>query len=305
MRQANLSKRSLITVFITMMLLLSFGACAMASSNPAAKKAIVVASFGTTFDDSRKLNIESVVEDVKAEFPDYDVRLAFTSKIIMKRLDDRGIHYDSLEVMLDKLKKEGYQEVVVQPTLLTAGEEYDNKIMAAVNKYLQAKSFDKLVVGRPVLSYKGEAGKPDDFMILANALKKQLPQLQMPGKTVVFMGHGSPHRHNPAYAALQDAFNSMNLNVVIGVVEETDHPNFEDVLTNLKEKQYKSILMMPLMLVAGDHANNDMAGEEPDSWKNQLISHGFKVDTYVHGLGENPAVRAIFVQHVRDAILGL
>ena len=294
------------TVFllITVLLLWSFSVSAMAAGSPEVKKAIVVTSFGTTFDDARKLNIESIVEDVRAAFPDYDVRLAFTSRIIMKRLAERGIYYDSLEATLDKLQQEGYQEIVVQPALLTPGEEFDNKIMPAVEKYREAGSFDKLLVGRPMLTYNGEDGKPDDFLILAKALKTQMPKTDIAGKAVILMGHGSPHRHNPAYETLQAAFDALKMQVVIGVVEEADYPNFKDVLTALADQQYQTVLLMPLLLVSGDHANNDMAGDDPSSWKNQLVSRGFAVEAYMHGMGENPAIRAIFVQHVRDALLG-
>ncbi|MCX7781668.1 MAG: sirohydrochlorin cobaltochelatase [Negativicutes bacterium] len=288
------------------MLLFSLTALAAAQAvhGTAAKKAIVVTSFGTTFDEARAANIDSVENAIKAGFPDYDVRRAFTSKIVMKRLAERGIIIDSLEEALAKLKKEGYREVVVQTTLLTPGEEYDNKVMAVVNKHLQAKSFDKLVVGRPLLTYQGENGTTDDFLVMANALKQQMPVLQLPDRAVVFMGHGSPNRHNPAYGLLQAKLTEIGLNAVVGVVEETDHPNFADALKMLEEKGYKKVVLMPLMLVAGDHANNDMAGDEDDSWKNLLKKEGYQVQTYLHGLGENTAVQEIYVQHVRDAILG-
>lgn len=295
------------TLLITLMLLVSFTAFAAAhEGHETMKKAIVVTSFGTTFDDARAANIESVEKAIKASFPDYEVRRAFTSKIVMKRLAERGILVNDLEQTLANLKKEGYREVVVQTTHLTPGEEFDNKVMTVVNKHLQAKSFDKLVVGRPLLTYQGDNGRQtDDFMVMTNALKQQIPVLQLPDRAIVFMGHGSPHRHNPAYGLLQKELTEAGLNVVVGVVEEVDHPNFEDALATLKERGYKKVVLMPLMLVAGDHANNDMAGDEDDSWKNLLKKEGFQVDTYLHGLGENTAVQEIYVQHVRDAILGL
>lgn len=269
-------------------------------------KAIVVVSFGTTFADSRKACIESVENAIKDAFPDYEVRRAFTSKIVMKRLAERdNIYVDDLEKALEKLHNEGYKQVIVQTTHLTPGEEYDKKVIATVNKFNQAKKFEKINVGRPVLFYNGSNGTPDDFQILADALKSQMPVLHLEGRSVMFMGHGSPHQPNPAYQALQNKFDAMKIPVVIGVVEETDHPNFEDALALLKERNVKEVTLMPLMLVAGDHANNDMAGDEDDSWKNLLQKEGFKVNTYIHGLGENKAVQDIYVQHVRDAILGL
>ncbi|MBP2630278.1 MAG: Sirohydrochlorin cobaltochelatase [Firmicutes bacterium] len=264
------------------------------------KKAIVVVSFGTTFDDARSSCIEGVENRIKAAFPDYEVRRAFTSRIVMKRLAERGIYADTLEQALDRLKDEGYTDVVVQSTHLTPGEEYDKKIIAPVKDYETA--FQSIKIGRPILMNDGSDKTTDDFAVAMKALKKQLPAVQE-GQEIVFMGHGSPHQHNPAYQALQEKFDAAKLPVTIGVVEETDHPNFEDVAIRLAAKKtVKSIVLMPLMLVAGDHANNDMAGAEKDSWKNLLTDKGYQVSTYLHGLGENAAVQDIYVQHVKDAI---
>jgi sirohydrochlorin cobaltochelatase len=267
-----------------------------------AKKAIVVVSFGTTFPEERKESIEAVENKIRASFPDYEVRRAFTSKIVMKRIaENENIQIDSLEQALEKLSKEGYTEVVVQSTHLTPGEEYDNKVVNVVHKYV--KDFDKIAIGRPVLVYDGTNGMPNDFAIAAKALKKQMPKIKSHGRSVVFMGHGSPHQHNPAYGKLQQAFDTVGIHAVVGVVEEVDHPNFEDAVALLKERNIKRVILMPLMLVAGDHANNDMAGDEPDSWKNRFTGAGFKVtDIYLHGLGANPKFQDIYVQHIKDAI---
>ncbi|HMM22742.1 MAG TPA: sirohydrochlorin cobaltochelatase [Selenomonadales bacterium] len=301
--------RSAFTVLVAGMVMvtgLSNPSKAEASSKIGAetKKAIVVVSFGTTFPESRKACIESVENKIQQSFPDYEVRRAFTSTIVVKRIqENENIHIDSLEQALDKLKQEGFSEVIVQTTHLTPGEEYDKKVVAVVAKYGQA--FDKIVIGRPVLYFHGENGQPDDFAAVVKALRSQMPLLQKPDRAVVFMGHGSPHQPNPAYGALQERFDAAGLNVVVGVVEESDHPNFEDVKKALEDRKIKKVVLMPLMLVAGDHANNDMAGDESDSWKNQLIDEGLQVETYIHGLGENPAFQDIYVQHVRDAISGI
>lgn len=296
------SMKFYLSIFLVFAVVLGLGAAGGSSAEAAAKKAIVVVSFGTTFDDARTACIESVENKIRASFPDYEVRRAFTSKIVMQRLAERDIHVDSLEQALAKLRQEGYKEVVVQTTHLTPGEEYDKKVIAVVNDY--AKDFEKITVGRPVLTFNGENGTPNDFAIAVKALKTQMPKLQLTGQAVVFMGHGSPHQHNPAYAALQKQFDLAGINAVVGVVEETDSPNFEDVQAVLKERGIKRVILMPLMLVAGDHANNDMAGDEEDSWKNVLAADGYQVSTYLHGLGENTAFQNIYVQHVRDAIYG-
>jgi sirohydrochlorin cobaltochelatase len=278
---------------------------AQAVAEPAAKKAIIVVSFGTTYPEARKESIDALENRVRAAFPEYEVRRAFTSNIVMKVLRERdGIHVDTLEQALIKLKNEGYKEVVVQSTHLTPGEEYEKKIVAVATKY--AQSFDRLVIGRPALVYAGSAGQPNDFAIAVEALKAQMPILQLHDRSVVFMGHGSPHQPNPAYQKLQQEFDTQGVHAVVGVVEETDHPNFEDAVVLLKKRNVKRVILMPLMIVAGDHANNDMAGDEPESWKNLLKKEGFKVaDTYLHGLGANEAFQDIYVQHIKDAVNGI
>ena len=267
------------------------------------KKAIIVVSFGTTFAEARKSCIESVENRIGETFPDYDVFRAFTSKIVIKRLAERDqIYVSDLETVLTKLQAEGYDEVIIQTTHLTPGEEYDKKVLATVEKF--SSSFAKIAIGRPVLYYNGTNDKPNDFAIALEALKKQIPG-QLEDKTVVFMGHGSPHQHNPAYQSMQEHFDAIGLQAAVGVVEESDYPNLEDVLRILEERNVKKVILMPMMVVAGDHANNDMAGEDKDSWKNQFIAKGYEVETYLHGLGENKAFQDIYVEHVRDAINGL
>jgi len=271
-----------------------FAVTGIQSASAAAKQAIVVVSFGTTFDDAREKCIESVEKNIRMSFPEYEVRRAFTSRIVMKRLAERGMHNDTLEQALDKLKAEGYKDVIVQSTHLTTGEEFERKIVEPVKQY--SKDFNSIKIGRPILT------DYNDLYVAVEALEQQLP-VKKKGQEVVFMGHGSPHQHNPAYQALQDTFDAKRLPVTIGVVEETDHPNFDDVIARLSgKKNVKSIVLMPLMLVAGDHANNDMAGDEEDSWKSILEAKGYKVTSYLHGLGENKAIQDIYVQHIKDVI---
>lgn len=282
---------SFLTILMVVGLVSAVGA---SKADAAAKQAIVVVSFGTTFDDSRAKCIESVENKIKAEFPAYEVRRAFTSRIVMSRLAERGIYNDTLEQALDKLKAEGYSDVIVQSTHLTTGEEFEKKIVQPVAQY--KNDFKSIKIGRPILTTYA------DLYTAVDALKTQLPEMKK-GEEIVFMGHGSPHQHNPAYQALQNTFDAEKLPVTIGVVEETDSPNFEDVIARLEAKKgVKSVVLMPLMLVSGDHANNDMAGDEEDSWKSVLMERGYKVSTYLHGLGENKAVQDIYVQHIKDVI---
>jgi len=268
------------------------------------KKAIVVVSFGTTYAEARRSCIEPLENRIQQAFPQFDVYRAFTSKIIIKRLAERdNIHVEDLEAVLAKLQTAGYTEVVIQTTHLTPGEEYEKKVLAVVEQY--KKNFPKIAVGRPLLYFKGDDGTPDDFALAIAALQLQMSSELSKEQAIVFMGHGSPNQHNPAYGIMQEHFDKANINALVGVVEETDHPSFTDVQKSLAARGVKQIVLMPLLLVAGDHALNDMAGSDKESWDNQLKDQGYEVQTYLHGLGENTAIQDLYVQHVRDAIAGL
>lgn len=270
-----------------------------AAEAPTVKKAILVVSFGTTYADTRKVTTDAVEAKIKAAFSEYDVRHAFTSRIIIKKLAERdGIVVDTEKQALEKLKAEGYKEIVIQPLHVEAGDEY-SKLMRIVDKY--EKSFDKVSVGRPILYYTGQEGeKPDDYAIAIKALQDQLPKLGK-NEAVGLMGHGGVNPSNTAYAALQLKLQDAGLkNVFVFTVE--GYPTYENMVTALKANKIKKITLMPFMLVAGDHAQNDMAGDEKDSFKSQLTAAGFQVEAYIHGLGENKGIQDIYVQHVKDAI---
>lgn len=270
-----------------------------AAEAPTVKKAILVVSFGTTYADTRKVTTDAVEAKIKAAFPEYDVRHAFTSRIIIKKLAERdGLVVDTEKQALEKLKAEGYKEIVIQPLHVEAGDEY-SKLMRIVDKY--EKSFDKVSVGRPILYYTGQEGeKPDDYAIAIKALQDQLPKLGK-NEAVGLMGHGGVNPSNTAYAALQLKLQDAGLkNVFVFTVE--GYPTYENMVTALKANKIKKITLMPFMLVAGDHAQNDMAGDEKDSFKSQLTAAGFQVEAYIHGLGENKGIQDVYVQHVKDAI---
>lgn len=266
------------------------------------KKAILVVSFGTTYADTRKVTTEAVQNKIQAAFPDYEVRQAFTSRIIIKKLADRdNIKVDTEKQALDKLKAEGYTEVIVQPLHVEAGDEYD-KVNRVVEQYAKDKAFAKISMGRPILYFTGQEDRPDDYMAAINALQSQMPKLGK-GEAVAFMGHGGTNPSNTAYAALQLKLKDAGLNNVFVFTVE-GYPTIENVIKELKQNRVKKVTLMPLMLVAGDHANNDMAGDEDDSFKSQLIAAGFQVGTYIHGLGENTGIQDIYVQHIKDMIDG-
>ncbi len=258
------------------------------------KKGILVVSFGTSYADTRKVTIEACENKIAASFQDYEVRRAFTSNIIRKKLQERdNIQIDSFEEALTKMKEDGFTEVVVQPLHIIPGEEYSEKIIEPAAQFQD--SFKKLVIGRPILT------NIEDYKIAAEALKVQMPELKK-DQAVVFMGHGTHHPANACYSCLQLVLNDTYDNVFVGTVE--GYPTLDNIIPQLKEAGVKEVTLMPYMLVAGDHANNDMAGDEEDSWKTILKKEGFTVKTYIHGLGENPEYQNIYVQHVQDCIEG-
>jgi sirohydrochlorin cobaltochelatase len=270
-----------------------------AAEGPTVKQAILVVSFGTTYADTRKVTTDAVTGKIQAAFPGYEVRQAFTSRIIIKTLADRDkIKIDTEKQALDRLKADGYDEVVVQPLHIEAGDEYA-KLLKVVAEY--EKAFTKITLGRPLLYYTGQEGeKPDDYLIAIKALRTQLPKL---GKTaaVALLGHGGVNPANAAYAALQLKLEDAGCqNVFVFTVE--GYPALDNLKLKLKQNKIKKVILAPFMLVAGDHARNDMAGAEPDSFQSQLRKAGYQVESRIQGLGENPAIQAIYVQHVKDAI---
>ncbi|MCR4442789.1 MAG: sirohydrochlorin cobaltochelatase [Peptococcaceae bacterium] len=256
------------------------------------KKAILVVSFGTTHHDACKVTIEACEEEIARRFPGYETRRAFTSNIIRKTLKERdGMEIDDTGEALRKLKEEGFGEVIVQPLHIIPGEEYHEKVLKPAAPYRE--QFERLVVGRTVLA------AASDYAAAAEALKRQLPRLDE-DQAVVLMGHGSDHPANACYAMLQLVLMATLPRVFIAGVE--GYPGIGDVVSRLKAGGIKKVVLMPYMLVAGEHAKNDLAGDEDDSWKKMLEREGFEVSLYLHGLGENPAYREIFVRRVADCL---
>jgi sirohydrochlorin cobaltochelatase len=266
------------------------------------KKAILVVSFGTTYEDTLRLTIENTENKIRAAFPGYEVRRAFTSRIVIRRIAERdGVQIDTEKQALDRLCAEGYREVYIQPLHVVAGVEYE-KVKGQVGHYADAEiqMFDKIEIGRPLLYYMGQQGLPDDYLIAIRALEAQFPGLGSQ-KAVVFMGHGGVHPANAAYCALQAKLEEAGLNKAFVYTVE-GFPALDNVIARLQKIGVDKVTLMPFMLVAGDHANNDMAGHEPESARSRLNAAGIEVETYVHGLGENLAIQEIYIQHLRDVI---
>lgn len=264
------------------------------------KKAILAVSFGTTHADTRSLTIDKIEDKIRNTFEGYEVRRAFTAHQIIKVLRERdGLIIDTPEEALNKLREEGYSEVIVQPLHLIPGEEYEY-IKLVVHNYRHDGCFERIVLGRPALHFKGiEDSIPDDYDILIQSIKEIIPE----DETVIFMGHGSAHPANASYSCLQNVFGDKGYdNVYIANVE--GYPTIENIINKIKKRNYSEVTLIPLMLVAGDHAKNDMAGEDEDSWKNLLEKEGYKVRICLRGLGELDSFQNIYVNHIEDAIEG-
>ncbi len=247
-------------------------------------KGILVVSFGTSYDKARAC-IDAVENNIEKCFPNHEIRRAFTSGMIIKKLSARGICIDTVSEALDKLAFEGVKELLVQPTHLIAGIEYE-KMLGVVNA--SQDLFNSIKIGAPLLA--SEADQEELVKILVKEIQLQ------EGECLVLMGHGTEHVANCVYTKLQELFIAHgHPEVFVGTVEGT--PSGEDVLKSVKEKQYKKAVMAPLMLVAGDHALNDMAGEE-DSWKTMFEEEGIEVRTILKGLGVYQGVLDMYTNHV-------
>ncbi|MCI8982698.1 MAG: sirohydrochlorin cobaltochelatase [Hungatella sp.] len=256
--------------------------------------AILVVSFGTSYNESRKLTIEAVERDVALAFPECQVSRAFTSPTIIKLLRDRdGIVVDNVAQALDRAAAAGIRNLVVQPTHLMDGFEYHG-VVRQVEEHREL--FDQITVGRPLLSGK------EDFTAVARAVIDDTRKYSDGQSAMVFMGHGTEARSNQVYEKLQKTFGEEgSRHCYIGTVEAK--PGIEDVAAALKKKGiYRKVVLSPLMLVAGDHANNDMAGDGKDSWKTVLVREGYETECRIRGLGELKAVRKIYVDHAEEAL---
>ena len=261
------------------------------------KDAMVVMSFGTTYKDTRVKTIDATVDAIKAAHPNTKVITAFTSHIIRDRIQQKeGITYPTPEEALAELKKDGYTRVALASLDVIPGMEY-NYDAAVYNLY--KNDFKKMTLGTSLMYWMGQENQTDQVIETLKAVQSQFPKL---GKEdgLLIMAHGTPDPSNAYYSVIQDRIHTLGMkNVFIYTVEGT--PNLEQVIPQLKLHGIKHVTLMPFMMVAGDHANNDMSGNEPDSHKSILEKEGFKVDTYIHGLGENQNIRNLFVERANEA----
>lgn len=251
------------------------------------KTALVCVSFGTRVPAARK-NITAVEEALRAELPEADFFRVFTSPTIRRLLASNGETVWSMQDALDHLTDGTYERIIIQPTHFLYGLEYES-LKATVEE--ARNRFPALMLGVPLLS------QTCDLQALAHVLSEEFPAEKQ--KALVLMGHGTPHFSNVVYPAMQTVFHMMGRkDVFVGTVE--GWPQVDDICAELKSGGYTGVRVAPFMLVAGDHALHDMAGDEADSWKSVLTREGYAVECIMQGMGVLPGVQRLYRQHLRD-----
>lgn len=276
---------------------------------------LLVVSFGTSFNDSRAEDIGGIEKALQKAYPDWSVRRAFTAQIIINHVQARdGEKIDNMDQALQRAVDNGVKNLIVQPTHLMHGAEYD-ELSEAVASY--SDKFESVSIAEPLL---GEVGSADDSVnsdkeavakaVTAEAVKtagyESLDAAKEDGTAFVFMGHGTSHTAKISYSQMQSQMNVLGYdNVFIGTVEgEPEDTACEAVIEKIQEAGYKKVVLRPLMVVAGDHANNDMAGDDDDSWKSQFEASGVfdSIETQIAGLGQIPVIQDLYVSHTHAAM---
>ena len=278
---------------------------------------LLVVSFGTSFNDSRAEDIKGIEDALAEAFPDWSVRRAFTAQIIINHVqarDDEKI--DNMQQALDRAVANGVKNLVVQPTHLMHGAEYD-EMVEAIDAYKD--KFESVAIAEPMLGEVGDDATVinDDKAAVAQAITDEavkeagydsMEAAAEDGTAFVFMGHGTSHTANVTYDQMQSQMDDLGLtNAFIGTVEgKPEDTECQAVIAKVKDAGFKKVVLRPLMVVAGDHANNDMAGEDEDSWKSQFEASGAfdEINTQIEGLGRIDAVEQLYVQHTKAAMDG-
>ena len=264
------------------------------NTSASSDKEILIVSFGTSYSNSRHVTIGPIEDAIREAYPDYQVRRAFTAQIIIDKLKkEEKIEIDNVKQALDRAVKNGVKTLVVQPTHLMNGLEY-NELKKELDKYKD--KFDKIALGEPLLT------SDDDYKKVIAAITSDTKEY-LDGETAIcFMGHGTEAKSNKVYSTLQEKLKAAGYNdYFVGTVEAK--PSVDDLIAQVKESgKYKKVILQPLMVVAGDHANNDMAGDDKDSWVTKFKAAGFEVKPVLRGLGQIYDIQKIYLEHVKAAI---
>lgn len=268
------------------------------SMDEAVKPVILVVSFGTSYNSSRDNTIGAIERKIDEAYGDeYDVRRAFTAQFIINKLAKRdGLIIDNMENALQRCIDDGVKTIVVQPTHVMAGQEDDDMVQVVRN---YADKFDSVSIGTPLLS------TPANYEEAVNVLTNVTSNFDDGNTAIIYMGHGTKHPGNITYANLQEYIDKAGFGnrYFIGTVEAT--PSLSDMIARTNASGFDKVVLRPFMIVAGDHANNDMAGDEDGSWKTEFKSAGYDVNCVIEGLGEIPEIQDMFVKKTAEAISNL
>ena len=259
------------------------------------KKAILVVSFGTSYLQALEKSICSIENKIKKEYSEFDVYRAFTSNFIIKKLREKNsIEVKTPDVALLNLYEEKYEEVILQPLHIIAGEEFDY-LKKVTDKY--ADKFKLIKLGRPIFYYQGVEGLPQDYSLFIESMKEVFKI----NKGTILIGHGTSHPANAAYGALQTVLEDEGYeNVFVGTLE--GYPTFENVIKRVKKKNIKEVTLMPLLLVAGGHFEKDICSENEKSWKSMFEREGIKIKVIMKGLGEFDKFNQLYINRINDLI---
>lgn len=320
--EACMKRLTVFPLFLALILSTQF---AMAEGHEVThKNGIVLAMFGTTVEPALR-GLLNIKEKMEQAYPETPVRIAFTSNIIRKiwqkraadpayveahpEIPDVILHVQGPLATIANFQDDGYDNLIVQPTHIAPAEEFLDlssyvKTLASITTIkTRFKPFNHLIIGRPMLGTFGVTHPyAEDIAVAVKAMKEDIDRARAAGAALVYMGHGNDHfPSGGSYVQFAHQMNQTypDVTTVIGTVE--GYPGFDQVLETLKEKGVKKVVIRAFMIVAGDHATNDMAGPEKDSWKSMLTKEGIVVSPYLHGMGENDRVADIYVQHAVDA----
>lgn len=253
------------------------------------KKAVLAVSFGTSHNDTREVTIDAIEKDMQAAFPEYPLYRAWTSKMIINKVNKRdNVHIDTVKEAMERMRADGITDVLVQPTHVINGIENDIMKDEALS---YREDFHSISFGDPLLT------SEQDNREVIGAVTEEFSHLKE-DEVLVLMGHGTTHYANSIYAALDYTFKDRgHKNIFLGTVEA--YPSMDSIMKLVKEYNPSKVVLAPFMIVAGDHAKNDMAGDDPESWYSQFKNAGYEVEAVIKGLGEYPGIRKILVKHLK------
>jgi sirohydrochlorin cobaltochelatase len=289
-------KNKILVMFSILALLLVFTLPALAAQHDKVKpekKGILLVAFGSSLPEAL-VAFEHIEKKTREAFPEVPIRWAFTSHMVRKKMADEGKNLDSVTQALADMAEEGFTQVAVQSLHTISGEEF-HELNLTVRAFKSIpEGFEKIMIGLPLL------GNQKDMERVTSAILSIIPGQRKPEDAVLLMGHGTSHASNTSYAALMWQLQLQDPNLFLGVVK--GFPEINDILPILKERNIQKVWLMPFMSIAGDHAINDMAGPEEDSWKSILHDAGMNCEVILRGTGEYDEFVEIWIDHIRDTI---